>query len=306
VRQSIDAAFALPPCGGYDFDMLTTALILAALVLVAAAATALGMRLARVRSHFWLLGFILPLGVILLVILGRRIPTLALWFPISWVVHYRVTQWLMAVAVPILLATLAGRLPRRSQRIAVRALMAVTVVYFCLFPILDPILGQYRLQGHATVIDRDGVCRQTTEFSCGPAAAVTALRSLGIKADESVIAREALTGPAFGTDPVALADAINRLYAASGIHAEYRRFNAESDLTDRTPVIVSIRASSLSDHYITILGMDRADIFIGDPAAVSKGLQAYPRGIIPQMWHNTGIMLTRTPPPPPSLTTAAK
>jgi predicted double-glycine peptidase len=199
----------------------------------------------------------------------------------------------MAATVPVLLGTLGGRLPRRSQRISVYVFLVVMTAYFAIVPVLAPLLGQYRLEGHPSVVDRQGVCRQTSEFSCGAAAAVTALGELGIRTDEATMAREALTGPAFGTDPVALTDAINRMFGGQGVHAEYRRIDGEQELIGHTPVIVEIHTGMLMNHYVTVLGVfpeASSPVVIGDPAG---GLRKYPLGVLSQEWHGTGIFLMR-------------
>jgi hypothetical protein len=51
-------------------------------------------------------------------------------------------------------------------------------------PFLAPAFNRGYLAGLKTRIDADGVCRQSSEYTCGPAAAVTALRKLGLPAEE--------------------------------------------------------------------------------------------------------------------------
>ena len=81
-----------------------------------------------------------------------------------------------------------------------------------------------------TQIDRDGVCRQSTDYNCGPAAAVTALRRLGFPAEEGEIAVAAHTSSAMGTPPAILYDTLKGRYAQSGPGCEYRYFKDISEL----------------------------------------------------------------------------
>jgi predicted double-glycine peptidase len=50
-------------------------------------------------------------------------------------------------------------------------------------PFLVPALIKERLSNLTTRLDSNGICYQSTDYTCGPAAAVTALRRLGLQAD---------------------------------------------------------------------------------------------------------------------------
>jgi predicted double-glycine peptidase len=67
-------------------------------------------------------------------------------------------------------------------------------------------------------------CRQSTDYTCGPAAAVTALRKLGFPAEEGQIAIVSYTSATTGTPPDILAEALRKYYGKDGLIVEYRPF----------------------------------------------------------------------------------
>src|SRR5206468_11656971 len=112
----------------------------------------------------------------------------------------------------LILTTPLRRLPNKRSRILVTVLMLWIVAQIALWPFLAPAFNHSYLASLKTNIDADGVCRQSNEYNCGPAAAVTALRSLGFPAEEGQIAILARTSSATGTPPDMLADALRDQY----------------------------------------------------------------------------------------------
>lgn len=68
-------------------------------------------------------------------------------------------------------------------------------------------------------------CLQSNDYNCGPAAAVTALRKLGLPAEEGEIAILAHTSSATGTPPDVLARALQDRYEKEGLASHYRIFH---------------------------------------------------------------------------------
>ena len=73
------------------------------------------------------------------------------------------------------------------------------------------------------------MCRQSSEYTCGPAAAVTALRKLGLPAEEE-IAILSPTSSLTGTEPVVLAKVLKKRYGPTGLIAEFRGFKGVGEL----------------------------------------------------------------------------
>jgi predicted double-glycine peptidase len=157
-------------------------------------------------------------------------------------------------------------------------------------PFLWPALARPRLARLKTQMDSGDVCRQTTPYTCGPAASVTALRRLGIQADESDLALCMYTSPALGTPSDVLAATLQERYAPLGVTCEYRGFDSVDALPRDTPVIAVVKFSFIVDHYVTVLDVQKDRVVVGDPAA---GLLTYTREQFERRWRFRGVVLRR-------------
>jgi hypothetical protein len=157
-------------------------------VLVALLGIFLGRRFSRVRRPYWALGYFLPSVLIAMLALARFNHGLSFVWPISWVATGRVRFVILSLAVSMGLTVPLSRLPHKCEKLIVCILMAVFVTWFSVLPFLVPALIKDDLSNLRTRFDSDGICRQTTDYTCGPAAAVTALGKLGLTAEEGELA----------------------------------------------------------------------------------------------------------------------
>jgi len=107
---------------------------------------------------------------------------------------------------------------------------------------------------------RDDVCLQSTESSCGPAAAATLLRAHGVQAREAELARECFTSRG-GTENWYLARAIRR----RGLRVDYVSASGLDDVP--LPCIAGVRLGGPQGdgHFIAILGRSGERFVTGDP-----------------------------------------
>jgi predicted double-glycine peptidase len=221
---------------------------------------------------------------------GRWVPWLELVAPFKWVMRGRLEYALFAPAAAVALVPLLRRLPQRRQAITVGLLLVVLVGQYSLVPFLLPALMQRRLAALKTKLDPDGVCRQTTAFTCGPAASVTALRRLGIDATEAELAGAMSTSPALGTPTDVLALSLAEHYAPLGLTCEYRRFASVDELPRDRPVLAVVKFQWMVDHFVAVLAVDDCTVTVGDPAA---GKVVYTREQFERKWRFVGVVLTR-------------
>src|SRR5215471_20022654 len=92
-------------------------------------------------------------------------------------------------------------------------------------PFLAPAFNRGYLSRLETRVDANGVCRQSNDYTCAPAAAVTALRKLGLPAEEGELAILAHTSSLTGTEPDVLASELQKRYGAQNLLAQYRAFH---------------------------------------------------------------------------------
>ena len=73
----------------------------------------------------------------------------------------------------MLLATPLAKLPQKRNRIVVCVFMLVFTAV-SVIPFLAPAFNRSYLASLKTRLDSEGICRQSNDYTCGPAAAVTA------------------------------------------------------------------------------------------------------------------------------------
>ena len=134
------------------------------------------------------------------------------------------------------------------------------------------------------------VCLQTTDYTCGPAASVTALRKLGINAEEGTLAIAARSTPQTGTPADQLMMAIDKCYGAKGISSSLRRFSSVKQLKGLGITVVPIKLSRFKGHYLTVLEVTDSHITIADP---EFGKQLLTHEDFAKQWKFSGIVLNR-------------
>ena len=168
--------------------------------------------------------------------------------------------------------------------------MIVLVTYCSILPFLVPALIKTDLTKLETRFDSNGICRQSKEYTCGPAAAVTALNRLGLNAQEGEIAVLSYTSPVTGTLPRCLNQALNKRYNAEGLVSQYRNFESVSQLKDAGFTLAVIRDAFLLDHCVAVLGISETSVTIADPVT---GMQSIPLEQFEKIWRFSGIVLKR-------------
>ena len=155
-------------------------------------------------------------------------------------------------------------------------------------PFLSPVLIRNDLNKIKTNINIDNICVQTTDYTCGPAAAVTALRHLGFSAQEGEIAILSHTSPIVGTLPWSLYKAIQNKYSAEGVECQLRHFDSIGELRGQDVTLVIVKDSFLLDHCVAVLEVGNETITIADP---SLGKQKMSHKAFESVWRFYGITL---------------
>jgi len=168
--------------------------------------------------------------------------------------------------------------------------MDVVVTWFCVLPFLVPALIKDHLSSLTTRFDSNGICLQTTSYTCGPAAAVTALGKLGLSADEGEMAVLSYTSPVAGTILSCLSSAVQNRYAADGLRCQYRRFDSIEQLKDAGITLAVVRNAFLLDHCLTVLEVSDHTITVADPVI---GRKVMPHKQFEKIWRFSGIVFKR-------------
>jgi len=250
----------------------------------------LGRTAYRLKKHYWIAAYTISLLLIVLLVLTRFNRAFAFMPPFSLITAGRLKFVLLALSVTLGVSAVIGRLQRRFERCAIYFLMAVVAFWFCVLPFLAPALIKDNLSSIETRVDSDGVCFQSRSFTCGPAAAVTALRKLGLPAGEGEIAILARSSPIMGTLPYCLYTAIQNRYSTDGLNCQYKSFDSIEQLTDAGITLAVVKDAFLLDHCVAVLKVTDRYVSIADPVLgrVSLTHQEFEK-----IWRFTGIVLTR-------------
>jgi hypothetical protein len=244
----------------------------------------------RFRRPYWAVGYFLSFLLIAMLVGVRCSNSLSFVPPFSWFAAGRVKFVILSLAVTMGLTTPLSRLHHKLERLTIFVLMVVVVVWFCVLPFLVPPLIKNHLMNLRTSVDSNGVCFQSRDYTCAPAAAVTALRKLGLPADEGEIAVLSYTSPFTGTLPSCLYTALQNRYGADGLKCQYRHFDSLSQLKGAGVTLAVVRDSFLVDHCVAVLEVSERTITVADPV---MGRMLIPREQFEKMWRFSGIVLER-------------
>ena len=259
-------------------------------ILIAVFGVFAGRACSRLRKHWWVLGYIVP-GVLIAMLAMVRFNN-ALYFvsPFTWIAAGRVRFVVLSLAVSMGLTVPLSRLPYKFEKLIVCLLVAGFVTWFSVMPFLVPALIKDRLSNLQTKYDKNGICRQTTDYTCGPAAAVTALGRLGLTAYEGELAVLSYSSPVIGTLPACLTSALRNRYSADGLSCRYRRFDSIAQLKNAGITLALVREAFLMDHCLAVLEVSDDAVTVADPVT---GTRLMPYKQFEKIWRFCGIVLQR-------------
>jgi len=259
------------------------------IILVALLGVFLGKVFSRLHKSYWMIGYFLSLLLIVFLAITRCSNSLAFVPPFVWAAG-RLKFVIFSLAVTMGLTTPLSRLPHKFEKVAICILMVMIVVWFSVLPFLAPALIEGHLANLTTRVDSNGICFQTTDYTCAPAAAVTALRKLGLPAHEGEIAILSHTSPVAGTLPGCLQAALQNRYGAEGLRCRYRRFDSIVQLKDAGITLAVVKDAFLSDHCVAVIEVSDRMITVADPIMGKKSLS---HKQFEKIWRFSGIVLKR-------------
>lgn len=258
--------------------------------LLALVGVLLGRWFSRLPKGYWLIGYFVPLALVLVYGIASHKPSLSMVPPISWMMMGRNKFAIVGFISTLVLTTPLSRLRPARVRALVSLLMALVVIDMSIWPFLAPAFNRNALAALRTRVDQDGICLQSNDYNCGPAAAVTALRRLGFPAEEGEIAILAHTSTATGTPPDILARALQERYAKDGLACEYRVFRSLDELNKAGLTLAVIRYNFWLDHYVTVLEVTNNHVIVGDPTV---GLTQISTDDFAARWRFVGVVLRK-------------
>jgi hypothetical protein len=262
----------------------------AGVVLIALLGVMVGRFFSRFHKPYWVLGYFIPAGLIAMLAFVRFDPDLAFVRPFVWIAAGRIRFVTLSLGVSMGLTVPLSRLPYKWEKLIVCFLMAGFVLWFSVLPFLIPAVIRERLSNLKTQYDSNGVCRQTTYYTCGPAAAVTALGRLGLAAEEGELAVLSYSSPFTGTLPACLSSAIQDRYRSAGLRCRYRRFVSIQQLRSAGITLAIVKEAFFKDHCLTVLDVSEDAVTVADP---ETGVRLMPHRQFEKIWRFSGIVLER-------------
>ena len=262
----------------------------AGIILISALSIFIGRYFSRLKSYYWTIGYFFPLFLIALLLIARYYNTLSFTHPFNWFIAGRARFAVLSLAVCMGLTTPLSRLPKKIEKVLICVIMFLIVTWFSVLPFVIPAITKNYLLNITTRYDSSGICRQSTDYTCGPAAAVTALDKLGFSAQEGEIAVLSQSSPIVGTLPTMLCSTLNNLYGSEGLKCNYRRFNSIEQLKASGLTLAIIKSGFLLDHCVVVLDVFDDIVEIADPVT---GKQSMPLEKFEKIWRFSGIVLER-------------
>jgi len=259
-------------------------------VIVALLGIVLGRVFSSFRSSRWTLGYFIPLALIAMLVTIRFSGAVSFVPLLCWLVAGRMKFVILCLAVTMGLTTPLSRLPRRCEKFIICILMVVVVVCFSVLPFLAPALIKGELLNLRTMVNPNGICFQSKDYTCGPAAAVTALRKLGLPAQEGEIAVLSHTNPVTGTLAWCLYRALQNRYGADGLECQYRSFDSIAQLKNAGITLAVVKDVFLLDHCVAVLEVSDWMVTIADPVTGER-LMSHEQ--FEKIWRFSGIVLKR-------------
>lgn len=195
---------------------------------------------------------------------------------LSWVVPFG-----LAAAMPYLLF--------RWEQWIIVGLIAISIYGFGVFPFLGSAMAASRFAGMPSAYDDNGLCRQSTSFTCAPAAAATALHRLGIAASESQLAILGRSCPYIGTTDFELLRSVETA-GAGQIHCRYYPAETTLELHDNQVFLAILCQNSIINHCVAVFSISDKAVILADPA---DGMIAMTREQFNSIWSGKGILVSR-------------
>lgn len=220
-------------------------------------------------KRLWVVGYLIAMLLIFYIGLAMRDPYFESLPGLGFLMKGRAEFGLIGFLVALLITMLSMKAESSGLKILLPVFGILITVFFSFFPFFLPDWYRTEFSNFKTQIDADGICRQNTDYTCGPAAAITALRHLNVSAEEGEIAILAFSNWVTGTPSDLLCDAINSKLVKQNLACRTVKL-ADLHEIKSFPAIAAVEYGLLVDHYVTLIGWENGKLRIADPLVGSK------------------------------------
>lgn len=179
--------------------------------------------------------------------------------------------------------------PRRSFSPVFLLFLAVAAGSMLLIESTAPLYWRFlAADSWARTPDGQGCLKQSTIWSCGPAALAMLLQRHGIEASEGEMAYLSRTS-FLGTDGFALARAVDDKIAGRGWSCVFEQTDLDHCLTRRQPFIATIRSAGMFAHAIVVDQIGTEGVTVVDPMDGVRKLVL--RGEFAEKWNGEAMYI---------------
>jgi len=260
-----------------------------AVLAIACIGTLAGFFCGRLSKYCWIAAYIFALALIFAVNVPMGTFGVKLSEGLRFLTADRREFIILSFAAPLMFAALVPRLKDKAAKVLLSLFIGASVLVFTIVPFFVPLLIRNLLADIQTRFS-GAVCLQSTDFTSGPAAAVTALGQIGIIAEEGIIAVDSYSTPFWGTDEDLLAHALNNRYSKQGALCRQRSFKSVEELGRYCPTIAVVRLSAFIDSFVTIIEVRGDFLLIGDGL---EGLVRMSVSDFKKIWRFRGIVVSK-------------
>lgn len=138
------------------------------------------------------------------------------------------------------------------------------------------------------VVRPDGVCIQSTDYTCGAAAAAMLLHQVGVTTTEREMAGLCWTNGLTGTDELGVCMGLRRKLAGRGLRPALVTSDWDDLRRRGGPAMGTIKHSFMIDHWVLVLEVRERDLVVLDPL---KGRHVLPRAQFLSLWRRGLVVL---------------
>jgi len=206
-------------------------------------------------------------------------------FPWDWYVPIR--AWWVFVPAQVVAGVGAVRMSTWGARVGVGVFAAALLLVAGqrLFLTLD--IDQSRMEGRP---DGSGVCPQTTDYTCGAAAAATVLAQIGVPTTEREMAVLCDTNAFMGTDEFGVAQGLRRKLSGTGRRVEVIEADWDDLRSLALPAAATVRFTLWVDHWVVVFGVIGEQVIVGDP---TRGRQTLTRAEFERRWRRVLVTIAK-------------
>lgn len=257
-------------------------------LLLAVSAMLLGTALGRCGKSSYAVGLGLAFALMGAVLVGRDIAIQSHWPALYVLTASRIRFVLLLLSAGVGFGALIEHQTRGRLRWLSCGFAALIIAALWIAPFVSVAAVQDQLSRLETVIDADSVCRQTTPFTCGAAAAVSGLLYFGAVGDEAALALTSRTSPLIGASVWDLYLAVRHASNQAGIQCTFSFFKHLSDVPVGSVLLAVMRDTGWNDHCVAVLDIQPTYLTVADPAC---GLRQMTWQSFQRAWRGCGILL---------------